>query len=122
MAIEVACRCGQRFAAPAHLAGQRVPCPVCQSPIDIGRAASAFNPPTQPTLIPVACQCGGQFGAPSHFVGQSVACQSCNRPIYIKHTPASFDMSQGSPAWPAQPAVPDWPQSSWVEPQYPSAD
>lgn len=33
--IAVACRCGQRFAAPPHLAGRQVACPSCRSPIQV---------------------------------------------------------------------------------------
>ncbi|MCO6456067.1 MAG: hypothetical protein J5I93_12275 [Pirellulaceae bacterium] len=44
MAIVVACRCGQRFQAPDSLAGQRLPCPVCGTPIDIPPQAGASAP------------------------------------------------------------------------------
>jgi len=33
--LAVACRCGQRFAAPPHLAGKQVACPSCRSPIQV---------------------------------------------------------------------------------------
>jgi hypothetical protein len=35
MQIEVACRCGQRFAAPPEYAGQTLPCPMCGGPIAV---------------------------------------------------------------------------------------
>jgi DNA-directed RNA polymerase subunit RPC12/RpoP len=31
--LVVSCWCGQQLRAPSHLAGQQVPCPVCQQPI-----------------------------------------------------------------------------------------
>lgn len=43
----VACRCGQQFRAPPHLAGKRVKCPACGDPLDIvaqRAAAPAFDP------------------------------------------------------------------------------
>jgi len=51
MTIEVVCLCGQRFAAQSHLAGKRVKCSVCGSPIDVpGNAAAAQS------LDQVRCQ------------------------------------------------------------------
>ncbi|MBC7854391.1 MAG: hypothetical protein IAF94_13240 [Pirellulaceae bacterium] len=42
--IVVACRCGQRFRAPGQLAGQQVPCPVCQQPILVPPGAAVIDP------------------------------------------------------------------------------
>ena len=41
MTIAVACQCGQKFAAPDHLAGKTVKCPKCAQPLKIPAQSSA---------------------------------------------------------------------------------
>lgn len=67
MPIEVACRCGQRFAAEPHLAGQQVNCPFCGSPLAIPAAAA-----------PQAA--APQAAAPA---GDTVRCKFCHQ--YVPH-------------------------------------
>jgi DNA-directed RNA polymerase subunit RPC12/RpoP len=40
--LVASCRCGQQFKAPSQLAGQQVPCPVCQQPILIPASDDPF--------------------------------------------------------------------------------
>ncbi len=47
--IAVACQCGQRFAAPPHLAGKRVACPACKNPIQVPSAGAARPSPAAPS-------------------------------------------------------------------------
>lgn len=42
--IPVACRCGQRFAAPPNLAGKQVACPKCRSPIQVPHPGASSAP------------------------------------------------------------------------------
>lgn len=58
MSIHVACQCGQAFSAPEELAGQTLPCPMCQRPI-------AIAAPFVPVAPPVAA--AGQLGGNSPF-------------------------------------------------------
>ena len=44
MPTEVACQCGQRFAAADHLAGKTVPCPVCGRAISVPHQAPVVAP------------------------------------------------------------------------------
>src|SRR6185369_11961383 len=41
--LVASCRCGQQLSAPSHLAGQQVPCPVCQQPILIPVSDDPFT-------------------------------------------------------------------------------
>lgn len=43
--ITVGCQCGQRFAAPPHLAGKQIPCPVCRQPIFVPQSQSEVTDP-----------------------------------------------------------------------------
>jgi len=85
MAIEVSCRCGKRFAAETHLAGQQVPCPDCQRPITI---------PELPPLV-VACVCGKAFAAQGHLAGQEVPCPQCGQILQVPTHPARSHVQTG---------------------------
>ena len=50
MSVEVACQCGQRFAAASHLHGQRVACPACGGPIDVPTPGFDALPPVEDPL------------------------------------------------------------------------
>ncbi|HZN34872.1 MAG TPA: DUF1559 domain-containing protein [Pirellulaceae bacterium] len=72
MPVTVACRCGQRFAAPNHLQGKQVPCPVCKAPISIPAAG-----------IKIACRCGMVSFAPDTLRGQTTRCPGCGDLIRV---------------------------------------
>jgi hypothetical protein len=80
MTIPVACTCGKRFRAKPELAGKRVRCPSCQSPIQIPSAETAA--PASPPIA-VTCQCGQRFRAPAHLAGKRVKCSVCQQPISV---------------------------------------
>ena len=71
-AIQVQCgHCKRRFAAKPHLAGKRVKCPGCKTPITIPE-------PNVITSIEVACSsCSAEFLAESSDAGQHVVCPTC---------------------------------------------
>ncbi len=75
MAIEVSCRCGQRFAAQPQLYGKRLACPACRRPLRIPA------PSSQP--VEVTCACGQSFNAQPHLFGQRATCPVCRRPISV---------------------------------------
>lgn len=87
MSIPVSCSCGKSFAAREDLAGKRVKCPNCQSPLTIpgttgaGKApaaASAPAPTAAPAEIIMGCGCGQQFRVEARFAGQQVQCPACH--------------------------------------------
>lgn len=59
MSIIVGCRCGKRFQAQPHLAGKRVKCPACGSPIVIPEAQADSQ--QIPTLEPLGASDAGDF-------------------------------------------------------------
>ncbi|HAY81643.1 MAG TPA: hypothetical protein DCY79_17715 [Planctomycetaceae bacterium] len=81
MSIQVACQCGGRFMAPPHLAGKRVSCPNCGSPITVSAPAPA-PAPLEETIL-VTCLCGQQFRAQPHLAGKTVRCGVCQSPIQV---------------------------------------
>src|SRR5688572_241120 len=83
MTIKVACQCGKAFSAQPHLAGKRVACPSCNSPISIPAAQEAQAPTTQAPAIAVTCQCGKRFGVKSNLAGKRVRCPACQQPVQI---------------------------------------
>jgi|GEM_PF-5820474 len=56
--------------APPHLAGKRVSCPNCGSPITVPAPAPA---PLEESIL-VTCLCGQQFRAQPHLAGKTVRC------------------------------------------------
>lgn len=104
MPVNVACGCGQRFAAQDKLYGRQVKCPACGSPLTIPNPLAAkptqAAPVPQPAQAPprpapakaaaatgpgvrVACACGKAFLAPETLRGKSVRCPSCGGGIQI---------------------------------------
>ncbi|MBC8868493.1 MAG: alpha/beta fold hydrolase [Planctomycetes bacterium] len=59
MSIVVACRCGKRFSAQPYLAGKRVNCPECGSPIAIPTPQP--DPQQTPALEPLGTSSGDDF-------------------------------------------------------------
>jgi len=72
MPITVTCRCGQRFAAPDSLQGQKVPCPICHSPIEIPLAG-----------LHITCRCGMTSFAAESQRGQTTRCPGCGDLIRV---------------------------------------
>jgi hypothetical protein len=91
MSIPVACQCGKRFRVKPELAGKRVKCPSCQSPLQIPSAAAPASPSPP---IAVTCECGQRFRAPAHLAGKRVKCSVCQQPISVP------DPQAASPAAP----------------------
>ncbi len=77
MAIQVQCECGKSLVAQPSLAGKRVKCPSCKSPISVPA------PQEGAVAIRVACQCGQRFGAKSHLAGKQVRCPKCRQAILV---------------------------------------
>jgi len=115
MSLEVACKCGQRFKADQRLAGKKVKCPNCGSPLAIPAAtapATAALPArapaakaSEPQPLIVACACGARFQAKPELAGRRVACPSCKQPLAIPTAQSKPAQSKPQPARPA-PAVP----------------
>lgn len=84
MAIPIRCKCGKQFSAPDKLAGKRVKCPGCETPLAIPSAA-----PPAPTAggsdakILTRCTCGNSFQAPAKFAGKMVRCPGCKEPLRV---------------------------------------
>ena len=94
----VTCVCGKSFRAAPHLAGKRVKCPSCGTPIDIPhnppdkadkkhavpshRPAGTSQPANQ-VERQVTCACGKSFRAAPHLAGRRVKCPSCGGSIDI---------------------------------------
>lgn len=96
----VACRCGSRFEAAAHLAGKRVACPVCGAPIHVPAAAAA-----RPII---ACRCGQQFRADASLAGKTVACPACGNALSIpaaKSRPRPVGQRPAEPRYNVPPAA-----------------
>jgi hypothetical protein len=85
MSIPVTCTCGQQFMAQPHLAGQRVACPNCGSPLTIPDLAEEPESSQKKGAAEgiVSCQCGQSFKAAPHLAGKRVPCPSCGQPIDI---------------------------------------
>jgi RNase P subunit RPR2 len=98
MTIEVGCQCGKRFKAQPHLAGKRVGCPSCGSPITIPLER---RPKTPASAIEVTCQCGQRFGAKPHLAGKRVRCPVCQRPLQVPEASDASFASQVSPMRPS---------------------
>src|SRR5262245_61764707 len=62
----VACACGQRFLAPAQLAGRRVKCPACGHPIDVPALAAG-------SVLDAAAQAMQSLPAVSPLHGRTTA-------------------------------------------------
>ena len=107
MAIEVTCRCGQRFAAPAELSGRQVPCPMCGQALQI----PAPQPPASVYSLEVACVCGSRFGAPASAAGQQVPCPNCSRLMTIPRSPPPVPLG-GDSLWDDLPPARSLPPST----------
>ncbi|MCR9118196.1 MAG: hypothetical protein NXI22_14775 [bacterium] len=88
--IEVKCQCGARFGAGTHLAGKKVACPKCKSPIQIPDGKKVEKKPVSnpaaasKETINVRCKCGARFAAGVHLAGKRVACPKCKQPIAVE--------------------------------------
>src|SRR5262245_1581872 len=82
MSLVVTCACGQRFAAEDRLIGQKVPCPVCGSPLTIGLSPVAAQPVVTQG-VRVTCGCGRAFLAPEQLRGQTAQCPACGGAILV---------------------------------------
>lgn len=84
MSNVVQCRCGQKFKAPASLAGKTVRCTACQQPIKIPapqeKARAISN-------LSVQCTCGQQYTVPPTMAGKRVKCQKCGAAMTIPGGP-----------------------------------
>jgi hypothetical protein len=106
MAIEVTCRCGQRFAAPAEYAGRQTPCPICGQTLQIPAPQNpslqilAPRPPaTSVYPVVVSCACGSRFQTTSNFAGRQVACPNCSQQLTIPQTPSPPPIPGGDSLW-----------------------
>jgi len=85
--------------AQPHLAGKRVGCPSCGSPITI----PAAQRPTTPTPdILVTCRCGQRFSAKPHLAGKTVRCLNCQQPIQVPNASNASLPAQVAPLEPPQ--------------------
>lgn len=84
MPIVVQCACGGKFQAKDELAGKRLNCPSCKSPIQVpDPKATRRTPQSAGGAIAVQCQCGQKFKAKSEMAGKKVKCPKCQSPILI---------------------------------------
>jgi hypothetical protein len=81
MSIVVSCSCGQSFRAKAELAGRRVKCPSCGSPLQIPQSAP---PPTQAEPDPLGDPLG-LGGIDDRSLGAPLPPSTASRPL---HSPA----------------------------------
>jgi hypothetical protein len=71
--------------AQPHLAGQRLKCPNCGSPLVVPIPKGGHKEPREEDIPEniVSCQCGQSFKAAPHLAGKRVPCPSCGQPIDI---------------------------------------
>ena len=81
--IKVQCQCGKSLAVQPSLAGKRVRCPSCKSPISVSAPQDSSG------SIGVACQCGQQFSAKPHLAGKQVRCPMCRQAISVPDAAAA---------------------------------
>lgn len=79
MTIHANCGCGAKFEAKDELAGKRVKCPTCGSPLTVPNRTAPATP------IRVACQCGQAFQAKATLSGKSVQCPACHQALWVPH-------------------------------------
>lgn len=90
MPIAVGCQCGQRFAAPDHLAGKQVKCPKCGSPLSIPSGNPAATAPPQPQMpaAPTAPAAAPRdFFAEAGFAANApnmTNCPACRAPMNVQ--------------------------------------
>lgn len=84
MPIVVQCACGGKFQAKDELAGKRLNCPSCKSPIQVPNP-QANRQAAKPANgeMAVQCQCGQKFKAKSEMAGKKAKCPKCQSPILI---------------------------------------
>ena len=106
MPIEIACRCGKKFAAPEKLAGKTLSCPECGGPLTVPdprqKTAAAATPPP----IKATCTCGKSFSAKSSLAGKTVKCPSCGQALKIPAA-TSKTVREQPPATAAAPGIAD---------------
>lgn len=118
MALIVDCRCGQRFQAPAHLAGTSCSCPACGNPLDIPHERK--SPPPNRSVV-IICKCGQQFQAPEHLAGKQLPCPVCNRVLAIPGRTSAPVVAPQSPAPPGVRFEPTFPIAPFSPPPSPVA-
>ncbi len=109
MPIEVACRCGQRYAAEDRLAGQSLACPACGSAIAVPGGRIPVQPAlnNQPPLGTIRCQFCHEYipeGMYDAHVSQHLALgEDGQQNDYATLPPEMLDMSsdefEDAPRW-----------------------
>lgn len=89
MPIIVKCKCGGKFKARDELAGKRLICPNCGTPVNIPAQPnsqgkeSRNNEPKTSTQSKVKCSCGQAYAVSNSMVGKVVKCRKCGSKINI---------------------------------------
>jgi hypothetical protein len=79
MPIEVACSCGKSLQVPDQLAGKKVKCPACETPLAVPASAVAAGD----APIRVRCECGKTLAVPARLAGKKIKCPGCEQPVSV---------------------------------------
>lgn len=121
MSLVVQCRCGGRFSAPPHLAGQRVACPNCGQALVVPQVETPVTPVAPAEALVAACVCGRRYAAQPELRGQQVTCPGCGSLIVVGAMPPPADplaLAGYSQYEQAAPTMPFAPQRSPFRPTY----
>ncbi len=111
MPFPVACRCGQRFMAQDHLAGQQVPCPACGCALLIQNPAAQRAIRQSPRAFQVACVCGRTYQPGPKLAGRTVRCTACGNVLQIPTLPGTAQLRQEPAPAPTLPQRITYPSS-----------
>lgn len=124
MTINVQCDCGKRLRARDSLAGRRVKCPQCASPVTVpGKSlappsvasepvmAQAVVPPDQ---LPATCHCGRNTTVARHHRTDVVFCEACGSVLTIHDDHRSHEVHGREPTFDSMQMVTLRPIPKWV--------